>query len=464
MFKQLNLQLLIANLEINTAIMRGSTKVIQLFQLITVTCFLSCTVHAQLTDSVLTRAALPQIIKYALANQPAVKQAEIDQEITGLQIKNRLADWYPQVNFNYVYQRNFQLPANVIGGNVVRFGVNNTSGLQFTATQNIFNRDALLASRTKDDVKLVAAKATENEKINLVAGVSKNFYDLLATEEQRKVIDENIIRLSRNLKDSRSRYDAGIVDKTDYQRATIALNNANASKREIEQAINAKMANLKFLINYPADKTLSISYDSAVLEREIYLDTLKIPQYANRVELQQLQAQLRLQEANVAYTKWSFIPSVTANGAYLQNFQNDEIAKLYSQNFPNSYAGLTVGVPLFQGGKRKNNISIAKKQVDITRLSITSFMNQASSEYETALAQYKAGMANYLALKENMALAAEVYRVIELQYRSGIKTYLELITAQTDLRTAQINYFNALYSLLSSKIDVQRAEGTIQLQ
>lgn len=444
--------------------MRGTQKVIQQFLLL-LTIIAGASATAQQRDSiVLEQAGLPQVLQYAMANQPAVNQALINQEITNLQIRNRLADWYPQVNFNYVYQHNFQLPANVIGGNVVRFGVNNTSALQFTATQNIFNRDALLASRTKDDVRLVAQKATENAKINLVSNVSKSFYDLLATEEQRKVIDENIVRLSRNLKDSRSRYDAGIVDKTDYQRATIALNNARASKKEVEEAIKAKIANLKFLINYPAEKALSLSYDSAALEREIFMDTLKVPQYANRVELQQLQAQLRLQEANVAYTRWSFIPTVTANGSYLQNFQNDDFSKLYSQNFPNSFAGITVGFPIFQGGKRKNNISIARKQVDFTKLSIANFVNQANSEYETALAQYKAGMANYLALKENMQLAAEVYRIIELQYRNGIKTYLELITAQTDLRTAQINYFNALYDLLSSKIDVQRAEGSIQGQ
>ena len=445
--------------------MSRSTKVIQQFSLVSLFFIVALTVNAQQNDTLLLeQAALPQVIKYALENQPAVNQAEINEEITRLQIKNRLADWYPQVNFNYVYQHNFQLPTNIIGGNTVRLGVGNTSGLQFTATQNIFNRDALLASRTKDDVKLVAQKSTENARINLVSGVSKNFYDLLATEEQRKVTDENIIRLSRNLKDSKSRYDAGIVDKTDYQRATIALNNARASRREIEQSINAKIANLKFLINYPADKTLSLSYDSATLEREIYLDTLKAVQYGNRVELQQLQAQLRLQEANVAYSKWSYIPTVTANGSYLQNFQNDNFSKLYNQNYPNSFAGITLGLPIFQGGKRKNNISIAKKQVDFTRLSITNFINQANSEYETAIAQYKAGMANYLALKENMVLAGEVYRIIELQYRNGIKTYLELITAQTDLRTAQINYFNALYDLLSSKIDVQRAEGTLPLQ
>lgn len=418
--------------------------------------------QSQTGDTTLQQATLAGIIDYALAHQPGVRQAEINQEITDLQIKNRLADWYPQVNFNYNYQRNFQLPVNIIGGNQVRFGVFNTSALQFTATQNIFNRDALLASRTKGDVRLVAAKQTENARINLVASVSKNFYDLLATDQQRKITGENIAMLSRSLKDARARFDAGVTDKTDYQRATIALNNAMASQKEIEEALKAKEANLKFLINYPPDKELSLLYDSATLEQEIFLDTLQAPAYTRRVEYQQLQAQLRLQEANVRYNKWSYIPTVSANGAYIRNFLNDDFAKLFNQSYPNSYAGLTVGFPIFQGGKRKNNIVIAERQVEQTRLDLVNFTNQASSEYKAAMAQYRASMANYHALKENMELAKEVHRIIELQYREGIKTYLELITAQTDLRASQINYFNAVYSLLSSKIDVQRAEGSIQ--
>lgn len=426
--------------------------------------FLNIKVHAQNADTVLVDAALPQIIDYALENQTAVKQASINQEITDLQIKNRLADWYPQIDFNYNYQRNFQLPTSVIGGNPIHLGVYNTSALQFTGTQNIFNRDALLATRTKEDVKLVAEKETENAKINLIAGVSKNFYDLLATNQQIKVTDENIIMLSRSLKDSRARYDAGLTDKTDYQRATIALNNAIASKKELEEGLNAKLANLKYLINYPSEKPLSLQYDSATLVKEINLDTTKVANYLARVEYQRLQAQLRLQQANIAYNKWSYIPSVSANGAYILNFQNDKFGKLYNEGFPNSYAGITLGFPIFQGGKRKNNILIAQKQADQTQLDIVDFINQANSEYAQAMAQYKASMANYLALKENMELAADVFRIIELQYREGIKTYLELITAQTDLRSAQINYFNAIYSLLSSKIDVEKAEGAIRVE
>jgi outer membrane protein TolC len=62
---------------------------------------------------------------------------------------------------------------------------------------------------------------------------------------------------------------------------------------------------------------------------------------------------------------------------------------------------------------------------------------------------------------ENVALAEDVYRIIKLQYDEGIKTYLEVITAETDLRTTQLNYFNALYQVMSRKIDVQKSLGQI---
>ncbi len=96
-----------------------------------------------------------------------------------------------------------------------------------------------------------------------------------------------------------------------------------------------------------------------------------------------------------------------------------------------------------------------------TDLDLVNLKNSVNSEYTSALSDYKASLSNYQAIKENVLLAQEVYDVIQLQYRSGIKTYLEVITAETDLRTSQINYFNALYQVLSSKIDVQKSLGEI---
>lgn len=417
---------------------------------------------AQSSDSLLADANLPNVIQYALKNQPEVKQSLLDEKITDLQIKSRLADWYPQINFNYLYQHNFEVQTSIIGGNVVRLGVDNTSAIQFSASQTIFNRDVLLAKRSKKDVEIQARQQTTNTKIDIVVNVTKSFYAVLATQQQIRVANETITRLQRSLKDAQAQYEAGIVDKTDFKRATIALNNAIASKKTNEEALKSRTEDLKALMNYPSTSYLNITYDSLLLEQTIQLDTLEMLDVTRRIEYQILETRRNLLETNLSYNKWAYLPSLSANGAYNFNYLNNEFSKLYNTSYPNSFAGITLSLPIFQGGKRKLNVKQAEYELQRTDLEMVALKNAMYSDYINAIAGYKASLANYISIKENMQLAQEVYDIIQLQYRSGIKTYLEVITAETDLRTAQNNYYNALYLLLSNKTDVERSLGKIQ--
>lgn len=412
-------------------------------------------------DSLLQQATLDNVVQYALQHQPVLKQSSIDEQIAEQQIKSKLADWYPQLNFAYNYQHNFQLQKTVFAGNTVQIGVENTSSLLFTGTQNIFNRDVLLASRTAEDVRKAVKQNTTSTRIEVAATTIKAFYDVLATLQQIKVATETITRLERSLKDATAQYNAGVADKTDYKRATIALNNARASKASNEDLLKAKLEYLKTVIGYPTGNDLNIVYDSLAMEKEIYTDTLQTVDYTKRIEYQQLTTQKKLQEANLKYNKWSYIPTLSAFGAYNLNFLNNSLGKLYNKAFPNSYAGLTLGFPIFQGFKRTANIKQAELQVTRIDWDIINLQKSINAEYAQALAAYKANYENYKALKENVDLAKEVYDVIQLQYKAGVKTYLEVITAETDLRSAEINYYNALYQVLASKTDVQKALGQI---
>jgi outer membrane protein TolC len=416
----------------------------------------------QQQDSLLLqKATLENIVQYALKHQPSVQQSLIDEEIIETTIRNKLSAWYPQLNLNYSLQHNFQVPTSVIGGNPIKLGVNNTSAAQFSLSQNIFNRDALLAFRSRGDVRLQAKQSTGINKVAVAAGVSKAFFDVLATMQQIRVSDENIARLESSINIATNQYKAGLTDKTDYKRATISLNNSKATRTANLVVLKAKTAYLKTLMGYPDSAALNIVYDTLQLEKEAALDTLQLPDYTRRPEYQLLQTQQKLLAANLQYEKWSYLPSVSVNGAYNMNFQNNDFAKLYNANYPNSFAALTVALPIFQGGKRKSNIDQASWQLKRNDWSIINLKNSVSIQYAQALAGYKSNLANYLALKENLALAKEVYGIIELQYKSGVKTYLEVITAETDLRTSEINYYNALYQVLASKIDVQTALGQI---
>ncbi len=429
-------------------------------------------IHAQAQlasgDSLLQEATLQTCLQYALNHQPAIQQAYLDEEITERQIKSRLADWYPQVNFSGNYQHYFQLPSAAFGTDstgkrqIIQTGTRNTSTLGLSASQAIFNRDVLLASRTASDVRQGAKQNTVSNKIDLTVAVSKAFYDILATQQQVVLLEDAITRLSRSLQDAFNQYKGGLVDKIDYKRATIALNNSKAQKKSYEEQLEGKYSYLKNLMNYPMESDIHLQYDSLQFEQDARLDTTVRVKYNDRIEYRQLETQQSLQRANLQYNKWSFLPTVSATANYNLIYLNQQLKNLYSYAFPNSYAGISFNFPIFQGLKRVQQIRAAELQLKRIEWDFTSLENDISTQYTRALAAYKASLYNYNTLKENVDIANEVYNTVQLQYKAGIKTYLDVIIAESDLRSAQVNYTNALYDLLAGKVDVEQALGAIQ--
>ena len=126
-------------------------------------CLLHFCIQAQLkNDSLPGKVNLQQAVEYSLTHQPVVQQSLVDQEITEANIKSRLADWYPQLDFHYALQHNFKVQTAVIGGNVIKLGTDNTSAAQFTVSQTIFDRDVLLASSTRTRVRRQSCRRSSN--------------------------------------------------------------------------------------------------------------------------------------------------------------------------------------------------------------------------------------------------------------------------------------------------------------
>src|SRR5438874_4710167 len=316
-----------------------------------------------LQNSSLANATLSDCIQYALKHQPVIQQSLIDERIAQETIRTKLADWFPQLNLDAYYQHNIQLPTNFFGGNIVTSGSHNISAANFAATQNIFDRDVLLAFRSAGDVKKAARQITDSTTIGIVAGVSKAFYDILLTQKQVSVLDEDIMRLNRSLEDAYNQYKGGIVDKTDYKRATISLNNAKVQRKQQQDLLTAKYYYLRQLMGYADSTHLQLQYDSLELEKESFLDTLQEIKYDNRIEYRLLQTEKNLQQYNLKYYKWSFLPNISAFGNYNLNYINNNFGKLYSRSFPNSNVGVQLAFPIFQGGKRIFQVRAAEWQV-----------------------------------------------------------------------------------------------------
>lgn len=432
------------------------------------------------TDTTITNLTLQQCIDFALRNQPGVRQANIDEEINEKDINISLSAWLPQVNstgaFSHYFQRfnAFGAQTGTGTGTGTSTGAavpgqqlaiaTNVSNLGLSASQALYNNEVMQASKASKFSRQYYKQNSVSAKIDVVSNVSKAFYDLLLSQRQLDIINQDIARLQRNLRDASSRYQAGVVDKIDSKQATIGLNNSLASRKQLQEAVNSRTAYLKQLMGYTPQRPLTASYDSVQLVRSLVIDTNQVLNVNNRIEYTMLETQKNLNNVNVSYYKYGFLPSVSAVGSYNLQYFSSSVSNLYKDAFPTSLVGLNISIPIFQGTKRLQNLSKARLQVKRTDLDLENSRNAINTEYTQALASYKSNFTNYKALGENVELAKDVYNVVSLQYREGIKTYLDLIVAQTDLRTASLNYYNALFQLLSSKVDLQRALGTLPVQ
>jgi len=411
---------------------------------------------------------LEQCISYALKHQPALNQSLINTAIAKTTNAINLAGWLPQVNVSGSLTHYIQLPTTFIanatpGGPPVaaRNGVINTAIPDLGATQTIFNPQLLYAAKSAHLYIKEAEQITDSAKINIVSTVSKSFYNLLLTLEQINVLKEDTARLNRNVMDTYHQYVGGIVDETDYDEAVISLNNSLGQLKQQVENVKPQYATLKQLMGYPAEKQFNVLFDTVQMMQEIAFDTTQALQYDKRIEYQQLQTIKKLQHQLTDYYGLAFLPSVSAFYNYYYEFENNSFSNLFTNAYPYSNIGLSLNIPLFTGFSRIENVHKSRLQEQVIDWAEVNLRSQIYTEYTMALANYKSNLYNWDLLKDNETRAKNVYRIVSLQYKQGIVAYLNMIVAESNLITAEIGYTNALFQLLASKIDLEKALGAI---
>ena len=129
--------------------------------------------------------------------------------------------------------------------------------------------------------------------------------------------------------------------------------------------------------------------------------------------------------------------------------------------FQNSWnAGITLSVPLFQGGLTRGRVSEARAnllvleaQRDTIRQSILLELNQAFADMEGAVARVEVMESTVKKARENLELA-------QGRYEAGIGPYIEVTDAQLSAVNAETDHIQALYDYQLAVARLLKAMGT----
>jgi outer membrane protein TolC len=153
---------------------------------------------------------------------------------------------------------------------------------------------------------------------------------------------------------------------------------------------------------------------------------------------------------------------VKLNANYAQNqYTNDFNWGQKMSWFPTTYVGLAINVPIFDGFYKDANIKQARLRLQQTSNNIDSLKNRIDNDVKEAQIRFTAALASLDYQKKNMDLSQRVYAQTRKKYEQGLGSNLEVTTALNDQRTAQANYFNALYNAIAARVDYLNAIGKL---
>lgn len=430
----------------------------------------------RLTAQELHQYSLQQCIDYAVQHQTTIKAAKIDEQSAIALNKEVTGRALPQITGSGSMQDNIVVQKQLIDGSYfdpnvpkgtlipIAFGTPYNLGGSINATQTIFDGSIMVALQAKRTLEQLAHLNVVSTERDTKVSVSKAYYTILLSDKQLQLVNDNIGRLQKLLSDTKIMYKNGVVEKLDMDRLVVQLNNLQS---QLVQGQNFRALGeqlLKYQMGMPlADSialTDTLSFDD--MKGELLAD--KNFDYNNLVDYQLLSTQKKANEYNLKRYKLAYAPTLSAFGTMGASRQSYKFDYLASHQFWYGYGfiGLSLNVPIFDGFQKKHQVDQAWLAVEKTQVQLDGLKQSIDLSQQQSHTNLINNLLTMEAQQKNMSLAEEVYNTTVKKYEQGVGSTTEINNAEGDLQTAQLNYYNALYNTIISKIDYQKAYGEIK--
>jgi outer membrane protein len=419
--------------------------------------------------------SMKQAIEYALKNNTAAKNAQADVELAKAKKSEVIGMGLPQVSGSFDLKNYLEVPTMVVPASTfnpsapegetmaLKFGTTYTTTAGIQVSQLLFSSDYLVALSSSGILNQLAQKGLERTNIETAAEVSKAYYNVLVTRERLKLMNSNLERLKKLLDDTKALHKNGFVEKIDADRVEVLYNNMVVEQQKVARLAGLTEALLKFQMGYDVTAPIVLT-DTVNMSEQAQLmpvDSAAKINPTKRIEYSLLEAQMRLNQADLRRHRLGFLPTVALYGSLSTLYASDEFEPVSSRWYPTAVIGGTLSVPIFTGTQRHYRVQQARLNVIKTENNMSSLQNAIALEVSTASVNYQNAYGSLKVQQKNMELAQEVYRVSKLKYEQGVGSNLEVITAETSLKEAQTNYYNALFDALIAKVDYEKANGTL---
>jgi outer membrane protein len=297
----------------------------------------------------------------------------------------------------------------------------------------------------------VAAKrqTLAREYQTIYQDVAQAFYNVLQYEGDMIVQHDLIEALSARVDDLTDRVKLGRSRPSELLQAQTDLANARVTEEQQRGSSNAALETVAFYIGIPAGHF--VLKDTGRFPSAKQLEYYLMQSGARPDVLSQVDS-LRQAERNLSVAKGELFPTVTANGNYLAS--QDPVS-----NQIDGTMTLQISMPIFDGGLILAQIHQNHEMVRQSALNVEQLQRTADQDTRTAYVNFNASVAQVVVLREAAQFAARNLEAQVEDYRRGVVSNLDVLTALQDYQTARVQLHNGNMTARLDLINLHVAAG-----
>lgn len=442
---------------------------------------------------------LRRCVEYALANNIALRQSDIQRKTSELLYQQNRKARIPTADFNtntgYQFGRSIDPTTNLFTNQQLLF-----QGFQFNTNVTIFNWNRITNNMLASRFEAEAASAdVEKNKNDLALNVATAYLTALLSKVQVDIVDVQVKQSISQLEDTRKRVAAGALPELNAVDLEAQLSRDSSSYIAAVAAYESNLLSLKSLLGLDAGAPFSIAVppvDMIPVEpiAELQPELVYKSALENQPVIRANELRKKSLEYNVKSARAGLYPSFFAFGGLASNFAstnrkitgaqflgynppdpsngvvtvNGDVIPLQTPNvlitqgnksfnelwtgwgtqMNNNFRqniGIGISIPILGGWQSRTNYERAKLSLANAQLTIDQANLDLKSAIYAAYTNAVASLQKFNAAKNSVQAAERSYQFTLRRYELGLLSTLELITSQANLTRSKIDMANAQF-------------------
>lgn len=334
-----------------------------------------------------------------------------------------------------------------------QFAAVHNYGANITGSYTLYDFGRLKANIQKSKTELQYSQHNiDFNKSSLAFQVATTYYNIIFLKRAIDIQDSVIGFLNENRNIVESKLKNGDAIRVDLLNIQAQLDIETNRKVDLQNSLQRQINMLEYETGDTVTRGSDFDFDLLVKQTQ---DVLTDAQNAN-LDFIMANDRVKQSQDELGVTKLTNRPylDVGANVGVKDNYVPNVNDPRFNYN-----AGINLHVPIYNGGRTKQQIRLAETTVRQNELAIESLKNNYKKDIDQALTDIRSNLDRIKNTAGQIEQNKVAQEITASRFKNGVATNLDLTNASTNLQKAQLTRLQYEYQLCLAKVQLANLSG-----